>query len=487
MTDLTIEQLHGDLLAKKFSATEATNAHLEAIASRDSTIGAYLHVANEDALSTAARVDEAIARGDSLSAVAGVPIGVKDTILVSGAPCTAGSNILKPYVAAYDATVTKKLKSNDAVLMGKLNCDEFAMGSSTESSAFRATVNPWDQRTVPGGSSGGSAAAVASGLCVAALGSDTGGSIRQPAALCGVVGLKPTYGSVSRYGLMAMASSFDVIGPIARRVADVRTMFHAIRGKDAHDATSSDGIPVSRGAAGSAKLRIGVPEEYFGQGIDDDVAASVRDAIAVLEQRGHTIEEVSLPLSAYALAVYYVLMPCEASANLERYDGIRYGASVARSVPETALDGVYIATRTKGFGPEVQRRIMMGTYALSAGYADQYYKRALAVRQRIRREFEDVFTRVDVLITPTSPTPAWKFGEKTDDPMKMYLSDIFTVSANVAGIPALSLPCGFVERDGASLPVGLQLMGKWFDEETLLSLGEAYEQVTEWHKKKVSA
>lgn len=481
MEYLTLTDIHAGLLQKQFSATEVTRHALDRIAQRDAGVGAYLHLMRDDALATAARVDAAIARGEELSPLAGIPIAVKDNILVAGHPATAGSKILEPYVAAYDATAVAKLKSQDAVLIGKTNCDEFAMGSSTETSAYRKTVNPWDPATVPGGSSGGSAVAVAVDLCAAALGSDTGGSIRQPAALCGVVGLKPTYGSVSRYGLIAMASSFDVIGSFARTVADARAMFEAIRGKDAKDATSSDGGQQQSEISNFKSLRVGIPKEYFGGGMDPDVEACVREAIRVIEGFGCSIREVSLPHTAYGLAVYYVLMPSEVSANLARFDGMRYGASLARELPNAPLDRVYHETRAKGFGPEVRRRIMLGTYALSKGYADKYYHRALAVRSRIRQDFERAFADVDVLLTPTSPTPAWPRGAKGDDPIAMYLADVFTVSANVAGIPGISIPCGFVERNGKRLPVGLQAMSAWFREDALFTIGSAYEEATAWH------
>ncbi len=478
----TITDIATGLRTKTFSAEEITKSYLDRIRSQDAAIGSYLHVMDEDALDTAQRVDAAIARGDALSPLAGVPLVVKDVILVAGHPATAASKMLEPYVAAYDATAVAKLKSQDAVLLGKTNCDEFAMGSSNENSAYKPVRNPWDARVVPGGSSGGSAAAVAADLCAGALGSDTGGSIRQPASLCGVVGLKPTYGSVSRYGLIAMASSFDVIGSFARTVADARTMFEAIRGRDPKDATSNEASGVSAQRAVSVRdLRVGIPKEYFASGIDSDVERAVRDAIQTIEGLGCSVREVSLPHAAYGLAVYYVLMPSEVSANLARFDGMRYGASLARTEPSASLLRVYHDTRTRGFGPEVRRRIMLGTYALSKGYADQYYTRALAVRQRIKHDFETAFRDVDVLCAPTSPTPAWPFGAKGDDPLAMYLADVFTVSANVAGIPGMSIPCGFVERDGKRLPVGLQLLGRWFDEESLFTLGEAYEQATEWH------
>ncbi|MBI4434552.1 Asp-tRNA(Asn)/Glu-tRNA(Gln) amidotransferase subunit GatA [Candidatus Uhrbacteria bacterium] len=499
MDYLTITDIADGLRRRLFSAEEVTRGHLSRIAERDADLGCYLHVMADDALATAKRVDAAIARGEDLEPLAGVPLAVKDVILVAGHPATAGSKMLERYQATYDATAVVKLKAQDAVLLGKTNCDEFAMGSSNENSAYKPVRNPWDHGRVPGGSSGGSAAAVAADLCVAALGSDTGGSIRQPAGFCGVVGLKPTYGSVSRSGLIAMASSFDVIGPFARTVADARTMFEAIRGRDPRDATSSDRSTLNSQLSTLNSLKVGIPKEYFASGIDPDVERAVREAIRVIEGLGCSVREVSLPHTTYGLAVYYVLMPSEVSANLARFDGMRYGASLAREEPNAPLQRAYHETRAHGFGPEPRRRIMLGTYALSKGYADQYYKRALAVRQRIKHDFETAFREVDVLVTPTSPTPAWPFGAMGDDPLSMYLADVFTVSANVAGIPGLSLPCGLVERETISpprsegeregvqsltprLPVGLQLMGRWFDEESLFTLGEAYEQATTWHK-----
>lgn len=495
---LTIQQIVDGLRSKAFSAVEVTQAYLDRIRARNGAIGAYLHVMEDDALASARRVDVALAAGDDVSTLAGVPLAVKDAILVAGHPATASSKILQPYCAAYDATAIAKCKANDAVLLGKTNCDEFAMGSSTENAALGRTANPWDSARVPGGSSGGSAAAVAADTAVAALGSDTGGSIRQPAALCGVVGLKPTYGSVSRHGLIAMASSFDVIGPFARTVADARTLFHAIRGKDRYDATSSEAASSQPQAAYVKDLRIGIPKEYFGSGIDADVVTAVRAAIGVMEGFGCRVEEVSLPLTAYALPVYYVLMPSEVSTNLERFDGIRYGLSAAQRSPHTPmrLYDVYAKMRAEGFGAEVKRRIILGTFALSAGYADQYYKRALAVRNRMREEYRRAFERVDVLVSPTTPTPAWAFGEKMGDPLAMYQSDVLTVSANVVGIPGLSVPCGFVERAavrGAGtgggtvrLPVGLQLLARWNNEDALFALGESYEQATGWHQERPS-
>ncbi|MBI2482639.1 Asp-tRNA(Asn)/Glu-tRNA(Gln) amidotransferase subunit GatA [Candidatus Uhrbacteria bacterium] len=480
----SVTDLAAGLRARSYSAEELTRSYIDRIAARDSRVGAYLHRMEEDALMTARRVDAMIACGEELMPLAGIPMAVKDVLLVAGHPATAASKMLEPYVAAYDATVVAKLKQQDAVLLGKTNCDEFAMGSSTENSAYQKTSNPWDVAVVPGGSSGGSAAAVAADLCAASLGTDTGGSVRQPASLCGVVGLKPTYGAVSRYGLIAMASSFDVVGPFTRTVADARLVFAAIAGSDPKDATTQEPRTTGQRPPAVRGLRVGIPKEYFASGIDPDVEAAVREAIRVIEGLGCTIEEVSLPHTQYGLAVYYVLMPSEVSANLARFDGIRYGASLARTEPHAALPRVYTETRTQGFGPETRRRIMLGTYALSKGYADKYYTRALAVRALLKQDFERAFASVDVLLTPTAPTPAWSFGAKTDDPLQMYLSDVFTVSANVVGIPGMSVPCGFVERSGKRLPVGLQLLGRWFDESTLFDLGEAYQEATTWHRER---
>ncbi|MBI4433696.1 Asp-tRNA(Asn)/Glu-tRNA(Gln) amidotransferase subunit GatA [Candidatus Uhrbacteria bacterium] len=475
------------LRAGTYSAEELTRTYLDRIAHRDPGIGAYLHHMTEDALASARRVDAMRARGEELAPLAGIPFAVKDVLLVAGHPATAASKILEPYVASYDATAVAKLKLQDAVLLGKTTCDEVAMGSSTENSAYHPTQNPWAPPTVPGGSSGGSAAAVAADCCVASLGTDTGGSVRQPASLCGVVGLKPTYGAVSRYGLIAMASSFDVVGPFTRTVADARLVFEAIAGHDPHDATSQAPAPLRRSGHAPEMvrgLRVGIPSEYFASGIDPDVEIAVREAMRVIEGLGCTVEEVSLPHTKYGLAVYYILMPSEVSANLARFDGMRYGASRARTEPHTPLAGVYTETRTQGFGPEVRRRLMLGTYALSKGYADRYYARALAVRALLKQDFVRAFEKVDVLLTPTAPTPAWPFGAKTDDPLQMYLSDVFTVSANVVGIPGMSVPCGFVERNGKRLPVGLQMLGRWFDESALFALGEAYQEATTWHQER---
>ncbi len=401
--------------------------------------------------------------------------------MTAGVRTTAGSKILDTYIAPYDAAVVEMLRKEGSICVGKTNLDEFAMGSSTENSAYGATYNPYDLSRVPGGSSGGSAAAVASDECIFALGSDTGGSIRQPASLCSIVGLKPTYGTVSRYGLIAMASSLDQIGPMTKTVEDAAIVFDAIKGSDPRDSSSAVASrePVRPHLETPIQgMRIGVPKEYFIDGMDVDVERVVREAIQKLQTLGATIVPVDLPLSKYALAVYYILQPAEVSANMSRFDGIRYGYSAQDA---SSLADVYRRSRGEGLGQEVQRRIMLGTYVLAAGYYDAYYKKAQAVRTQVRRDFDNAFRQVDCIVTPASPTLPFKVGEKSADPLTMYLADIFTVSANIAGIPGLVVPCGFAQREGASLPIGLQLLGRHFDEATLLRVGHQYEKATEWH------
>lgn len=477
--ELTILAAHDRLVAKQFSCRELVDSCLSAIEKKDGELGAFLSVFADQARADALRVDEKLEERERIGLLEGIPIAIKDVILTQDQPVTAASKILHGYEAAYDATVMTKLRHAGAIVLGKTNCDEFAMGASTENSAYKITKNPWDPERVPGGSSGGSAAAVASGECIAALGSDTGGSIRQPAGFCGVVGLKPTYGAVSRSGLIAMASSFDQIGPFGKTVEDVELLFNAIRGKDLHDATTVQyELPVT--SYELPHLRIGIPKEYFSQGLDPEVATTVRSAIKTYEDLGVEIEEVSLPLSKYALAVYYVLMPSEVSANLARFDGIRYGASTLRNrvtdgsnpVTENELSSVYTKTRGHYFGAEVRRRIMLGVYALSSGYYNAYYKKAQQVRTLLRRDFARVFEQVDALLAPISPTLPFRFAEKTEDPLEMYLADVFTVSANVVGIPGLAVPC---PRKEGELPIGFQLMGRPFEEELLFALGRAYE------------
>ncbi len=414
--------------------------------------------------------------------LSGMPLAVKDNICTDGVPTTCSSRMLQNFVPPYDATVINRLRAQDYVLLGKTNLDEFAMGSSTENSAFGPSRNPWNLQCVPGGSSGGSAAAVAAEECVAALGSDTGGSIRQPAAFCGVVGLKPTYGRVSRYGLVAFASSLDQIGPITKNVSDAAFLLGAIAGHDPLDSTSID-RPVPDYLKALQKrdlkrLRVGVPVEFFAEGLDPEVDRAVRSAIEELSHLGAEVKEIRLPRTDAAVAVYYVVATAEASSNLARFDGVKFGF---RAKETKDLLDLYIKTRQEGFGPEVKRRIMLGTYVLSAGYYDAYYGKAQAVRTLVCQDFEAAFKEVDVIVTPTAPTPAFKLGEKSEDPLQMYLSDIFTISVNLAGLPAISLPCGFSR---AGLPIGLQLIGRAFEEETVLRAAHAYEQSAQWHQKK---
>ncbi len=453
-----------------------TEAVLAAAKEAQGRTAAYVGLCEDAALASADAADARYAKGAPLSEIDGVPVGVKDNILVQGFRATAGSAILKDYVAPYDATVTKRIKEAGAVIVGKTNMDEFAMGSSTESSVHGPTKNPWDVACVPGGSSGGSAAAVAEGSAVLALGTDTGGSIRQPASLTGVVGMKPTYGRVSRYGAIAMASSLDQIGPFARSVEDAAALLRVIEGKDPKDATSvphQDAWKIPTALDGDIKgLRVGLPKECFGPGNDPEVERSVRAAVSALESRGAEVREISLPHNEHALAVYYVLMPCEVSANLARFDGVRYG----KRVTAETLEETYRQTRHEGLGAEVRRRIMLGTYALSSGYYDAYYLKAQRVRRIIANDYAAAFQDVDVIITPTSPSVAWKLGEKVADPLAMYLMDIFTVSVNVAGLPGISLPCGTAQ----GLPVGIQVIGKHFDDATVLRTAKAVEGAVGW-------
>ncbi|MDD5145890.1 MAG: Asp-tRNA(Asn)/Glu-tRNA(Gln) amidotransferase subunit GatA [Candidatus Pacebacteria bacterium] len=470
--ELTIKKINTGLLKKEFSAVEICKAYLTQIKKRDKEISAFLTVSEEMALSLAKKVDEQISEKKEISMISGIPAAIKDNILVEGLKCTASSKILENYTAPYDATVIKKLKNQGVVILGKTNMDEFAMGSSTENSAYFTTKNPHDLKRVPGGSSGGSAAAVAGNLCVFALGSDTGGSIRQPASFCGVVGLKPTYGAVSRYGLMAFASSLDQIGPLAKTVDDCQIVFEEISGKDKMDSTSLEIPKVESGNLEIGKLKLGVPKEYFVKGMDAKVEKIIKEAIKKYEEMGARVEEISLPNAEYALACYYIIAPAEASANLARYDGIKYGYSVADENENANLLDVYLKSRGGGFGDEVRRRIMLGTYTLSSGYYDAYYLRAQKVRTLIKNDFEKAFKSVDAILTPVSPTPAFKIGEKTKDPLTMYLSDIFTISINLAGLPAISLPAGKVD----GLPVGLQIIGNYFEEEKIFKIGKILEK-----------
>jgi len=472
--ELTTKEIHQRLIKKEFSALELCQAYLEKIQEKDKEISAFLTVSKNSALSQAKKVDEMIFQGREISALSGIPMAVKDNILVEDVRCTAGSKILENYIAPYDAQVVKKLKEKEVVILGKTNLDEFAMGSSTENSAFGSTRNPHDLTRVPGGTSGGSAAAVAANLCSFALGSDTGGSIRQPASFCGVVGLKPTYGAVSRFGLIAFASSLDQIGPLTKTVEDARIVFEAISGKDPLDSTSVE-INLKSEILSLKSIKIGVPKEYFIKGMDPEVEKVIKAAIKKYEEMGAKIEEVSLPHTEYALPCYYVIVPSEASANLARYDGIKYGYSKISNLKSqiSNLLDVYLKSRGEGLGAEVRRRIMLGTYALSAGYYEAYYLRAQKVRTLIRKDFDRAFEKVDAIFTPVSPTPAFKLGEKIDDPLTMYLSDIFTVSVNLAGLPALSLPVGKARK----LPVGLQIIGKPFEENKILEIGEIFEKL----------
>jgi len=441
----------------------------------DPKVGGYLSRNFQTARAEAERADVSLPLG-------GIPIAIKDVINVQGEPCTAASKILSNYTAPYNATVINKLRAAGAIPFGRLNLDEFAMGSSTENSAIQRTANPWDLTRIPGGSSGGSAAVVAADEAFASLGSDTGGSIRQPAALCGCVGMKPTYGRVSRFGLIAFASSLDQIGPFTKTVEDSARMLSVLAGRDPQDSTSLE-LPaedftrlVGRDIKG---LKIGMPKEYFIEGIDPQVDAAVRAAVRQYESLGAEIVEVSLPHTEYAVAVYYIIATAEASANLARYDGVRYGR---RAEEVRNLQDLYIRSRSEGFGEEVKRRIILGTYVLSSGYYDAYYLRAQKVRTLIRQDFSRAFEKVDALICPTSPETAFKIGDRSDDPMKMYLADIFTIATNLAGIPGLSLPCGFAQVDGRPLPIGLQLLGKPLEEANLFQIAHAYEQSTPWHK-----
>ena len=483
LNQLSISDLAAKLARKEATARQAVQACLDRIQQIDPRIHAFISYDASDALAQADAADQSLARGESHShrPLLGVPIAIKDVLAVKNQPLNCASKILGKFISPYDATVVEKLKAAGAIVFGRLNMDEFAMGSSTENSAFGPTRNPWDTARIPGGSSGGSAAAVAADECIAALGSDTGGSIRQPAAHCGCVGLKPTYGRVSRYGLVAFASSLDQIGSFTKTVRDAAVMLETMSGIDHRDSTSVP-QPVPRYATsldGSIKgLKIGLPKEYMIGGLDPEVSAATQAAVQQLQKLGAEITEISLPHTDYAIATYYIIATAEASANLARFDGIRYGARVEGNDPVS----LYANTRGAGFGTEVKRRIILGTYVLSSGYYDAYYLRAQKVRTLVRQDFLKAFEKVDAIVTPTSPTPAFKIGEKADDPLQMYLSDIFTISCNLAGICGLSVPCGFTQSP--KLPIGLQLLGKPFGEETILRIAHAYEQSTTWHKEK---
>ncbi|HZG59734.1 MAG TPA: Asp-tRNA(Asn)/Glu-tRNA(Gln) amidotransferase subunit GatA [Anoxybacillus sp.] len=478
--DHKISELHSMLHKKEISVSDLVNESFKRISEVEDKVQAFLTLDEENARAKAKELDEKLATEKEFGLLFGMPIGIKDNIVTKGLRTTCASKILYNFDPIYDATVMQRLHEADAITIGKLNMDEFAMGSSTENSGFQLTRNPWDLERVPGGSSGGSAAAVAAGEVPFALGSDTGGSIRQPAAFCGVVGLKPTYGRVSRFGLVAFASSLDQIGPITRTVEDNAYLLQVIAGLDPMDSTSANvDVPdyVSALTGDIKGLKIAVPKEYLGEGVSEEVRQSVLDALKVLEGLGATWEEVSLPHSKYALATYYLLASSEASANLARFDGVRYGY---RTDNAKNLIDMYKQTRSEGFGNEVKRRIMLGTFALSSGYYDAYYKKAQKVRTLIKQDFEKVFEKYDVIIGPTTPTPAFKIGEKTSDPLTMYANDILTIPVNLAGVPGISVPCGFVN----GLPVGLQIIGKHFDESTIYRVAHAFEQATDYHKQK---
>jgi aspartyl-tRNA(Asn)/glutamyl-tRNA(Gln) amidotransferase subunit A len=478
LTDLTIHQLHDLLREGKTSAQEVTRAFLDRIAATDERVNAFITVCPQEAMQQAEAADARLKAGDD-APLTGIPLALKDIFVTEGLRTTCASQILKNFVPPYNGTAVAKLKEQGAVILGKLNMDEFAMGSSNENSSFGPVRNPWNGDCVPGGSSGGSAACVAARQAVATLGTDTGGSIRQPASHCGVVGLKPTYGRVSRYGVIAYASSLDQVGPVTRDVEDCAMLLGAVAGYDPADSTSVD-LPVPDYRAtlkdGVKGLKVGLPKEYFIEGLDPDVKQAVEKAVDTLRELGAEPVEVSLPHTDYAVACYYLIATAEASSNLARYDGVRYGQRIDQ---DRGLIDMYMQSRAAGFGPEVKRRIMLGTYALSSGYYDAYYLKAQKVRTLIRQDFLDAFNQVDVILTPVAPTPAFRIGEKTADPLQMYLSDIFTIPVNLAGTCGMSLPCGFSQE---GLPIGLQLIGRPFGEETLLRTAYAFEQASDWHR-----
>ncbi|MCX7918603.1 MAG: Asp-tRNA(Asn)/Glu-tRNA(Gln) amidotransferase subunit GatA [bacterium] len=480
LAQLTAHELHQLLTKKEVTAKEITESVYDRIERLEPKLKAYTTLTREFAMQQAKEVDQRIAKGDSISPLTGIPIAIKDVICTKGIRTTCSSKILYNFVPPYNATVTERLLAQNVVVLGKTNMDEFAMGSSTENSGFHITRNPWNLETVPGGSSGGSAAVIASDTAIVALGSDTGGSIRQPAACCGIVGLKPTYGRVSRYGLIAYASSLDCIGPMTKDVTDAALMMNVIAGHDRFDSTSVD-LPVpdyTRSLVPDVKgLKIGMPKEYFIGGIHPQVEQAVKSAIRLLESLGAEIIEISLPHTDYAVAVYYLIATAEASSNLARFDGVKYGY---RSAKFDDMIDMYMTTRVEGFGKEVKRRIMLGTHVLSAGYYDAYYLKAQKVRTLIKQDFDNAFNRCDVIITPTAPTPAFKIGEKTTDPLQMYLSDIYTISVNLAGIPGMSINCGFTD----GLPIGLQILAKHFDEPTIFRTAYTFECYTDFHKQK---
>jgi aspartyl-tRNA(Asn)/glutamyl-tRNA(Gln) amidotransferase subunit A len=481
MIERSAIDLLGLLHRGEFTSEALTGAFLQSIRDREPVVRAFLQVDEALVLAQARAVDARRKKGEPLGLLAGLPVAVKDVLCTRGQPTTCGSKILRNFVPPYDAHVVERLRQADAVLIGKTNMDEFAMGSSTENSAYQVTRNPWDPARIPGGSSGGSAAAVAACEAPLALGTDTGGSIRQPAGHCGVVGLKPSYGRVSRFGLVAFASSLDQVGPFAHDVTSAALLFEAIAGHDSCDSTSVDKpVPAYTRSVDEPvrPLTIGVPREYFGTGLDPEVERAVRAALGVYQRLGAKVEDISLPHSPYAVATYYLVATAEASSNLARYDGVHYGR---RSTGHKNLIDMYMKSRGEGFGPEVKRRIMLGTYALSSGYKDAYYLKALKVRRLIRDDFDKAFAGCDVVMGPTSPTAAFAIGEKSDDPLSMYLADIYTISCNLAGIPGVSIPCGFTT---AGLPIGLQVLGAPFEEEKLLRVARMHEKATDWHMRR---
>jgi len=478
--ELTAHELHAKLDKRETSAEEIVKSVLGRISKTENKVSAFMTINIDEAIIKAKEIDDYIASGKKLTPLTGIPVAIKDNMCTRGILTTASSKILRNYIPPYNATVVEKILQAGAIPIGKTNLDEFAMGSSTENSAYKVTKNPWNLGTVPGGSSGGSAACIAADEAILAFGSDTGGSIRQPASFCGVVGLKPTYGRVSRYGLIAFASSLDQIGPLTKDVTDAAIFLNAMAGHDPKDSTSVDlSVPDYRKSLidDVKNLKIGVIKELLGEGISSSVKKSILEAAELLKKLGAKVEEVSMPTLKYGVAAYYLLATAEASSNLERYDGVKYGH---RSASSDDILAMYYNTRREGFGPEVKRRIMLGTYALSAGYYDAYYLKAQKVRTLIKNDFDKAFSKFDALLSPTAPSPAFKIGEKTDDPLSMYLSDIATIPVNLAGIPAISIPCGFVN----DLPVGLQIIGKAFSEEMLFRVAYTYEQNTEWHKRK---
>ena len=480
ITELTVHELKEKLDNKELTVSEITKAYVDRINGKEPEVKAFVNTLKEEALNESEKIEEKIANGEITSKYAGIPIGIKDNMCTKGVKTTCSSKMLENFVAPYDATVVEKLNKEHLINLGKLNMDEFAMGASTEYSAFKKTSNPWDLNRVPGGSSGGSAAAVAANLVPWALGSDTGGSIRQPASFCGVVGLKPTYGLVSRYGLVAFASSLDQIGPITKDVEDAAILLNIIAGHDEKDTTSVnvEKKDYTKALKNDVKgLKIGIPKEYYGEGINPEVKAALEKAIEEYKAMGASVEEFSLPIADYALATYYIIACAEASSNLGRFDGIRYGY---RTENFENLKDIFINSRTEGFGEEVKRRIILGTYVLSSGYYDAYYKKAQQVRTLVKNEFEKAFEKYDVLITPTSPTVAFNIGQRSNNPLEMYLADICTVSVNIAGLPGISIPCG-VNLDG--MPIGMQIIGKHFDEETILNAAYTYEQHIDFRKK----